>query len=141
MTGHREWKSAGLMRQIDGVSPRGMVKVLGGLTDEDMTALYNLATMSVYPSLYEGFGFPVIESFACGTPAAASNATSIPEAAGDAALLFDPTDTGEIAAALETLLGDEGLRTRMTEKGLRRAAELSWERTAEKVLGVLREVA
>ena len=130
-----------MMRLIDGISTSGTVKVLGGLPDEDLTALYNLATMSVYPSLYEGFGFPVIESFACGTPAAASNATSIPEAAGDAAVLFDPTDANEIAGAIEMVLGNEKLRAEMTEKGLGRAAQFSWEQTAEQVLGVLREVA
>jgi len=141
LTGHREWKSPDLARTIEEVSSTREITVLGGLPDENMAGLYNAAEISVYPSLYEGFGFPVLESFACGTPVAASNATSIPEVAGDAAVLFDPMETKDIEAAMDRLLSDEGLRREMRERGLRRAAEFNWQRTAEMVLGVLREVA
>lgn len=140
LSGHREWKSGSVRQAIGEVSRGRDVKVLGAMTDEDLALIYNLAVFSVYPSLYEGFGFPVIESFACGTPVAASAATSIPEAAGDAALLFDPEDVRSIADSMRRLDSDEGLRASLRDKGLQRAARFSWEKTAEGVLSSLREV-
>jgi glycosyltransferase involved in cell wall biosynthesis len=140
MSGHREWKAGQMKQAIAEASRRRPVRVLGAVTDEDLALVYNLALFSVYPSLYEGFGFPVIESFACGTPVAASAATSIPEAAGDAALLFDPADTASMADAMRRLDSDERLRASLCEKGLKRAAEFGWEKTAGGILSVLKEV-
>jgi len=104
---------------------------LGYVADADLPALYAGALALVYPSLYEGFGLPVVEAMACGCPVVASAVSSLPEACGGAALaLDDPRDPGELADALVRLARDEGLRTRLRDKGFRRAADLSWEATA-----------
>jgi glycosyltransferase involved in cell wall biosynthesis len=107
------------------------VRFLGWTTAETLEALYALAAAFVYPSLYEGFGLPVLEAMARGVPVACSNATSLPEVAGDAALLFDPERVQDIAAAITRLLADDGLAERLRLAGRRRAAEFSWQRTAE----------
>lgn len=101
------------------------------LSASQLEGLYALAEVSVFPSLYEGFGLPVLEAMARGVPVACSNGSSLPEVAGDAALLFDPEDPGAIRAALERLLADEGERARLAAAGRERAAGFTWERTAE----------
>lgn len=141
LTGHKSWKAERLDAAVGELSKTRDVRILGGLDDEAVAALYNLAEASVYPSLYEGFGFPVLESFACGAPVAASNATAIPEIAGGAALLFDPSDTLSIAGALGRIVEDGQLREDLRTRGLARAREFSWRRAAEEVLAILREVA
>jgi len=97
----------------------------------DLEGLYALATLVVFPSLYEGFGLPVLEAMARGVPVACSDRSSLPEVAGDAALLFDPEDTGAIQRAIERLLGDAAERERLSRAGRKRAAGFTWERTAE----------
>ena len=93
-----------------------------------------MADVFVYPSLYEGFGLPVLEAMARGVPVACSDASSLPEVAGDAALLFDPRDQRAIAEALTRLLEDPALRERLRAAGLARAREFSWERAARLTL-------
>ena len=94
--------------------------------------------MFVYPSLYEGFGLPVLEAMTRGVPVACSNASSLPEVAGDGALLFDPNDVSAIATALQRLLGDPAEARRLRERGLARSRLFSWERTAQATLEVYR---
>jgi glycosyltransferase involved in cell wall biosynthesis len=108
---------------------------------EDLPALLSGAAAFLFPSLYEGFGFPVLEAMACGTPVVCSNASSLPEVAGDAALLVDPLDTGALAAAIGQIVDDEALRRRLVERGFRQVTRFSWSRCAQQVLGVLEEVA
>lgn len=119
----------------------GRVKHVEYVSDEELLLLYNACGLFVYPSLYEGFGLPVIEAMACGAPVACSRVTSLPEVAGDAAAYFDPLDTEGMAGVLVSLLSDDAVRERLALEGLRRAAEFSWREAAERTLRVFREVA
>lgn len=110
------------------------VRLLAWLSGEELEGLWRLAEAFVYPSLYEGFGLPVLEAMARGVPVVCSNSSSLPEVAGDAALLFDPSDELAIAAALERLLLDPFEAERLRERGLERASAFTWERTARMTL-------
>jgi glycosyltransferase involved in cell wall biosynthesis len=112
----------------------GDVRFMGWTSDADVEGLFAIAAAFVYPSFAEGFGLPVLEAMARGVPVACSDRSSLPEVAGDAALLFDPGDPGAIAAAIERLLGDAGLAERLAAAGRARAAGFTWERTAELTL-------
>ncbi|HEU5423624.1 MAG TPA: glycosyltransferase family 1 protein [Nitrolancea sp.] len=107
----------------------------------DLASWYRAATVFVYPSLYEGFGLPVVEAMACGTPVVTSNVSSLPEVAGDAALMVDPTDQDALAGAIARLLESPELRATLRERGLARAAAFSWERTARETVAVYHSAA
>ncbi len=111
------------------------------ISDEDLLLLYNACGLFAYPSLYEGFGLPVIEAMACGAPVACSNTTSIPEVAGDAVLYFDPESVEEMAEAIGKGLTDGELRGELSTRGRARAATFSWRRAARETLAVFEEVA
>jgi glycosyltransferase involved in cell wall biosynthesis len=113
------------------------IRFLDYVRDEDLPVLYSGATLFCYPSLYEGFGLPVLEAMACGTPVVASNTTSLPEVAGQAAILVDPTDCEELAAALDLVLDDTRRRESMRAAGLKQVASFSWERAAQETWSVL----
>ena len=115
------------------------VRFLPNVLNADLPALYAGATAFVFPSLYEGFGLPVLEAMACGAPVACSNTSSLPEVAGEAAVLFDPVDVNEMATAINRLLDDEGLRERLRERGRLQAARFTWKRTAELTLIAYRQ--
>jgi glycosyltransferase involved in cell wall biosynthesis len=102
----------------------------GFIPENDLPALYASADLFVYPSLYEGFGLPVLEAMACGTPVACSRAASLPEVSAGAAALFDPTDPSDIAATLGALLEDSDLRAELRARGLRRVASATWRSCA-----------
>jgi len=101
--------------------------------------LYSGALAFVYPSLYEGFGLPPLEAMACGTPVLTSNVTSLPEVVGDAGLLVDPYNVEAIAHGIRRLVEDSALREELKRKGLERAKQFTWERTAELTWAVLEE--
>lgn len=124
--------------QRNGLGDR--VAVLGRVDEEDLAGLYAGATLFVFPSLHEGFGLPAIEAMACGTPVACSNIASLLEVTAGAALCFDPTDVGAMTAALIQALEDRALREHLRQRGLARAAQLTWLDTARATLEVYREV-
>ena len=101
--------------------------------------LYNLAELFVFPSLYEGFGMPVVEAMACGSPVVASNTSSLPEIAGDAALLVDPNNTAALSEAMSAVLTNHDLRSSLRQKGVRRAKLFSWEKTARETVAVYQQ--
>ena len=104
-------------------------------SDEDLPALYAGATLFVYPSLYEGFGLPILEAMACGTPVVTSNASSLPEVAGAAALYFDPRNVDAMAEQIYRALSDEALRADLRAKGLVQARKFSWDKAAVELKG------
>ncbi|PIU83500.1 MAG: hypothetical protein COS68_03770 [Elusimicrobia bacterium CG06_land_8_20_14_3_00_38_11] len=112
----------------------------GKISPQEVVHFYNNAEFLVYPSLYEGFGYPPLEAMACGCPVAASNATSIPEITGDAAVLFDPYNAEEIAQAMENLSKDSDLRQELIKKGFEQVKKFSWEKTAKQTLDVYKKV-
>jgi glycosyltransferase involved in cell wall biosynthesis len=114
-----------------------MVKTLGYVPEEDLPALYRGADVFCYPSLYEGFGIPVLEAICCGTAVLTSGRSSMPEVAGDAARYVDPEDTADIAKGLSELLSDPPLREMLVARGLKRAEQFTWEGAARTVLAVL----
>jgi glycosyltransferase involved in cell wall biosynthesis len=122
-----------------GVSSR--IHFTGFVSDDDLLYLYNACDLFVFPSLYEGFGIPVLEAMACGRAVCASNTSAIPEVADGAAILFDPRSVPEITRSLLDLLLDPQLRARMERLGQQRAAQFDWQKTARKTLEVYREVA
>jgi glycosyltransferase involved in cell wall biosynthesis len=118
----------------------GDVVVLGYVAEEDLACLYSSAMIFVYPSVYEGFGFPPLEAMACGTPTIVSNAASLPEICGDAALYCDPLDVGSIAEKLIQLLGDSLLQDQLRRKGLERIKQFTWQKAAAQLRQIFEEV-
>lgn len=125
-------------RWVEGVEG---VRLTGYVEDTDVAALYSGALALVFPSLYEGFGFPVIEAMRCGVPVLCSNTSSLPELGGDAALLVNPTDTDAIAAGIQHLIENAECRQHMIEKGFRQAQQFNWRAAAQSTLRILEEAA
>jgi glycosyltransferase involved in cell wall biosynthesis len=134
--GAKGWLYEGFFRAIDAFDQADAVILPGYVPDEDLPALLGGALAAVQPSLYEGFGLPVLEAMACGTPVACSATSSLGEVAGDAAITFDPVEVDDMIAALQRLAADPALRDSLREKGLRRAAQFSWARTAAETWAV-----
>ncbi len=116
--------------------PDDAICYIGGIDETDKPALYASATTFLFPSLYEGFGLPPLEAMACGTPVICSDASSLPEIVGDAAITVNPRDTDTWADAIRTVLRDDARRAEMCERGIAQAAKFSWARTAEETLSV-----
>jgi glycosyltransferase involved in cell wall biosynthesis len=110
---------------------RGSVHILEDVSPRDLVALYTGAIALVYPSMYEGFGMPVLEAFACGCPVITSSSSSLPEVAGLAGVMVHPDDTAALGRAIAKLVSDEGERARLSAEGHKRATEFTWQRTAE----------
>ncbi|HYO87323.1 MAG TPA: glycosyltransferase family 1 protein [Candidatus Limnocylindrales bacterium] len=121
---------------LDTLNLRSAVTFTGFADDADLPALYTLARAVALPSLDEGFGLPVLEAMACGTPVVTFDLSSLPEVAGDAALLIDPLDVRALAEALRPLLTDEPLRAELRARGLARASAFTWQRSARQLLDV-----
>ena len=132
------WKNPLDRQQFRALKP--WVRILADVPDADLAEFYNRAAVFAYPSLYEGFGLPILEAMACGAPVVSSGASSLPEVGGDAALYADPHDADEFTAQITRVLHDRALRAQMVEEGLRRARQFSWRRAAEETLAVYHEV-
>jgi len=134
ISGRRGWLFDETPAQIDRLGLRERIVFLDAPSDADLVALYNGATALALPSYYEGFGLPVLEAMACGAPVVISDRGSLPEIAGDAALVVNPDDPDALATALRRVSLDVDLRAELRRKGLTRAAEFSWERCARETL-------
>ena len=134
LPGYHTAHEAELRERARSLGVDGDVRFPAWVSGEELEGLWKAARAFVFPSLYEGFGLPVLEAMARGVPVACSNASSLPEVAGDAALLFDPRDESAIAEALGRLLDDPLLGERLRARGLARAHEFTWERTARLTL-------
>lgn len=141
ITGKRGWYWEPVSRRAAASAVGDRIHFLDYLADEDLPALYAAASVFVFPSRYEGFGLPVLEAMACGAPVVCSSASSLPEVAGQAALLVSPGQPEALAEAIEAVLDDSALREGLREKGLRRARNFTWEKTARATLRVYERVA
>jgi len=138
LVGAEGWKNEQIKKSLKSLGERAVF--LGYREQREVALLYNLASLFVFPSFYEGFGLPPLEAMACGCPVVVSNAAALPEACGDAAIYVDPNDTQGIAAGMQRALSDETLRRGLIERGLRRAKNFTWEKTARETLEVFDEV-
>jgi len=139
MVGRRDERYKDVPTVIAKLNLQGHIYHLGFVSAEDLVKLYNAADLFLLPSLHEGFGFPVLEAMACGTPVIASNVFSIPEIVGDAGILVDPLNVDGFTEAMYNILSDEGLRKELSEKGIKRSKLFTWERTAKETLKVYKE--
>ncbi|HEX8181836.1 MAG TPA: glycosyltransferase family 1 protein [Pyrinomonadaceae bacterium] len=141
IAGQKGWLTDELFAHVEqSATLKERILFTGYVTDEDLAALYSACRVSIYPSLYEGFGLPPLEAMACGAPVITSRIPVIMETVADAARLVAPTDVQELTAALVELLTDEGARAHFAAAGRRRAAAFTWERTAAQTLEVYRAV-
>jgi glycosyltransferase involved in cell wall biosynthesis len=140
LAGRRGWLYDGIFRAVEAHGLAGEVVLTDYVAPADLPALYAGATCFVFPSVYEGFGLPVLEAMACGTPVIASRVGAIPEVAGDAALLVDNSHAGALAAAIETVVTDEGLRAELAARGRSRVGAFAWDDVARRTLAVYESV-
>jgi glycosyltransferase involved in cell wall biosynthesis len=134
-------KYPNLRRLVHRFQLHQQVRFLGFVPDATLAVLYRLASVFVFPSLYEGFGLPPLEAMALGAPVITSNVSSLPEVVGDAAVLIDPTDAGAIADAMARVLGDDALRAELIRRGHERISAFSWARSVARVREVYHELA
>lgn len=137
LAGRLGWASDDIVNAAAESSGRGRVTLTGILPDSDLALLIKGATLAVVPSLYEGFSLPMVEAMACGVATIASNTSCLPEISGNALVYFDPLSVEDIATSMETVLRDSELRRRLSEKGINRAREFTWESCARQTLDVL----
>lgn len=137
LVGPRGWDARGIVQ----AATEAGAHLLGEVDDEDLAALYAGCVCFAYPSLYEGFGLPVLEAMGAGAPVVTSNVSSLPEVAGESALLVDPLDTRAIAQAIERVLSEPGLARSLSESGRQRASAFSWEGTARQTLRLMADIA
>jgi glycosyltransferase involved in cell wall biosynthesis len=138
LAGGKGWYYDQIFAAVERLDMQDEVIWAGYVPTDDLPLWYNSADVFAFPSRYEGFGMPLLEAMACGTPVVTSNASSLPEVAGDAALLVPPDDVGALADALARTLTDADLRQALHAKGLARAATFTWEETARRTAAVYR---
>lgn len=140
VAGRLGWLYDGFLAKIRSLGLESLVLLPGFVPDDDLPALYTAAEAFVYPSVYEGFGIPVLEAMGCGTPVLCSDASSLPEVAGDGGILLPPGDPAVWAEAIARLMGSTVLRRELREKGFRQASRFRWEETARRTWEVYRAV-
>ena len=141
LAGQKGWLYKDLLTEVRRLGLEDRVLLTGYVPKDDLAALLSGAQAFIYPSLYEGFGLPVLEAMACGTPVVCSNVSSLPEVAGDAALLVDPLDVEAIAQAILDLIADDSVGRELVARGYRQIECFSWRRCAQEALEVFEEVA
>ncbi|GAB6142736.1 glycosyltransferase family 4 protein [Desulfocicer niacini] len=140
LVGWQGWGDKQWLDRIKQINMRNRVYLIGHIPDNDLKIIYNGAQALIYPSLYEGFGLPIVEAMACGCPVICSNVASMPEVAGDAAVLIDPSRSDELAHAIEIIIHDTTFREKIMAKGFNRAKKFTWATTAAKTLDVFKMV-
>ena len=140
IAGRKGWLYQPVFERVHNLGLESRVHFTDWIDEADAPALLSAAEIFVYPSLYEGFGLPPLEAMACGTPVICSNAASLPEVVGDAALLVNPKSVEEISAAMARVLSNTSLRSALSAKGIARAAQFTWERAAKETLAVYESV-
>lgn len=138
--GFKRWKFEEDLELIPLLGLQNHVIFTGFIPDEDLPAVYNLADALVFPSLYEGFGIPVLEAMACGCPVITTKTGCTSEVAGDAAILVDPRNLSEISGAIQRVISDTPLRVQMVQKGFSQASRFSWEKTARQTLDLMEKL-
>ena len=141
IAGPRGWRDAPIFEAVDALGLSDAVSLPGYIDDDDLPDLYRGAELLAFPSLYEGFGLPIVEAMRCGVPVITSDRSAMPEVAGGAALLVDPHDANALATALARVLVDDELRLSLRAKGLARAREFSWPAAARQTLELYRSLA
>jgi glycosyltransferase involved in cell wall biosynthesis len=136
LVGNQGWHHGEIFAAVERFDLRSCVQFAGYVPLDDLVAVYNLADALVFPSLYEGFGLPVVEAMACGTPVVTTTRGSLREIAGDAAIFVEPTETESIADGLRQILEDANLRAELRQRGQERVKQFSWERAAHQTLQV-----
>lgn len=140
VVGRFGWSYQQVLDEIEALGLQERVQFTGYIPQADLPIVYNLASLFVYPTLYEGFGLPALEAMACGTPVVTSNVASLPEIIGEAGVLIPPGDQQALSQALQDVLSDPGLQTHLAIKGPQQASQFTWERTARQTLQVYRQV-
>ncbi|OQY46060.1 MAG: hypothetical protein B6242_08865 [Anaerolineaceae bacterium 4572_78] len=140
IVGAKKWKFTPIFETVQRLNLESHLHFTGYIPDEDLPAIYNGADVFVFPSLYEGFGLPVLEAMACGTPVITSNISSLPEVAGKAALYVFPKNIQEITDAMYRLLTDSALADDLRTRGLTQAKKFSWEKTAQETIAVYKQI-
>ncbi len=141
LAGKRGWLIDEVLAEVSTGIHRERIVLPGYIADDDVTAVYSGAVGLVFPSLYEGFGFPVLEAMRCGTPVLCANTSSLPELAGDAALLVDPLDVQAIAEGMDRLSRDPGLRSDLAARGYQQVEKFTWAQAARQTLHALEQAA
>jgi len=136
LAGSKGWKNEEIIKEIQ---KSKYIRYLGYVEDQELAHIYNLATLFIYPSLYEGFGLPPIEAFACGTPTIVSNTTSMPEICVDASLYINPTDILDIKEKIKFLIEDKNLQNALVKKALKRAKDFTWEKASNKHMQIFEQ--
>ena len=140
ITGEKKGTYNNLLKKVSKICLADDIVFTGFIPEKEMPMVINAASLFVFPSFYEGFGIPLLEAMACGTPLLASNVSSIPEVVGSAALLFDPYNINEMASVIGKVITDEDLRQKLIQRGFEQIKKYSWKNTAKEILGVFEEV-